>query len=184
MESVQQVNNKMYVLSQVFVVISGILFAISYFLKRKWLILLVNIFNNLFFATHFLLLKSFTAAYAVLLVGFFLAAVYFLEKFGKEKFIPTVLIVTLPVLFVISFFTWSGFISLMPIIANLSTLIGTTTKNSLFVKLFYLTSTILNTIFMFIIHSYFGFATNLVIVTVGTVGIINHIRTLKKFSRC
>ena len=72
----------------------------------------------------------------------------------------------------------------MPIFANLLTLVGTIIKNPLYIKFFYLAATVSNTIFMFIIHSYFGFGINLVILTIGIVGIINHIKTTKKFSKC
>ena len=169
----------MFVLSQIFIVISGILFALSYLLKKKGLILIVNFFNNVFFATHFLLLKSFTASYTIFVIAFFLVAVYYLEKHKKQKTIFLALAISLVLVLIISCFTWENILSLIPATASALTLIGSIIKKPLLVKLFYLTSTMLNTIFMFVIHSYFGFAINIGILVVAFVGIYLHLKAKK-----
>ena len=126
----------MYILSQIFVVISGIFFAATYLTKRKSLLLILNVTNNVFFGCHFLLLKSFTAAYSVFLTIAFLIAVYLLEKFKKEKFSFVCVIVASIILTIITVFTWDGILSLMPTIAVLSTFIGSAFKHTLTVKSF------------------------------------------------
>lgn len=172
----------MYILSQILVVISGILFALSYLTKKKSLLLLLNVFNNLFFGCHFLLLKSFTAAYSVFLTIAFFITIYLLEKYKKEKFSFVVVIISLLILIPITVFTWGGMLSLMPTIAVLITFVGSGFKSTLTVKLFYFVSTTLNTIFMFIIHSYFGFGVNVCILIAAIIGIIKEIHLIKNKS--
>lgn len=169
----------MFILSQIFVVISGILFAISYLTKRKGLLLVINVFNNLFFGLHFLLLNSFTAAYSVFLTLIFLVVIYIFEKTNKEKFNYLIATIFSIILIPISIFTWNGALSLMPAIAIFITFVGTVLKNTLTVKLFYFTSTILNTIYMFIIHSYFGFGVNILILITAIIGIIQQFKQQK-----
>ena len=166
----------MFVLSQVFVIISGIIFAISYLFRKKEIILILNVVNNIFFAIHFLVLKSFTASYSVFVIALFSIVIYFIEKYNKEQFQLLFLIISTILICIISIFTWEGPFSLMPTCASISTLIGTVLNKTLIVKFFYLASTILNTIYLFIIHSYFGFAINIGILVIGIVGIINQIR--------
>lgn len=173
----------MYILSQVFVVISGILFALSYLTKKKSLLLILNVVNNLFFGCHFLLLKSFTAAYSVFLIIVFLIAVYVMEKYKKEKFSFIAVVITSMILIPITIFTWDGLLSLIPTIAVFLTFVGSGFKNTLTVKLFYFVSTVLNTIFMFIIHSYFGFGVNICILITALIGIIVQIKNLKNVSK-
>ena len=170
----------MYILSQIFIVISGILFALSYLFEKKGLILIINVFNNLFFAIHFLLLKSFTASYSVFVIAFFLIIIYFLDKYNKKHYKLLSLIIALILVIIISIFTWESALSLLPICATTFNLVGTILNKTLTVKLFYFFGTVLNTIFMFIITSYFGFGINIAILIVGAVGIINHLRFTKK----
>lgn len=169
----------MYILSQIFVVISGLFFASSYLIKKKSLILIVNVCNNVFFALHFLLLNSLTAAYSVFLTIGFMIAIYLLEKYQKEKYKIIATIIFSLILIPITYLTWDGFLSLMPTIAILITFIGSIFNNTLTVKLCYFVSTVMNSIFMFIIHSYFGFGVNLAILITAIVGIVMQIKNLR-----
>lgn len=170
----------MYVLSQIFVVMSGILFATTYLTRKKTILLILNIFNNILFGTHYLLLKSYTAGYSVLLTILFLIAIYFLERYEKEKFTFIVSIACSLILIPITILTWSSPLSLVPAIAILLVFVGSLFKNLLIVKLFYFTSTSINTVFLFLVKSYFGFAVNLIILTVAIIGIISQIKLNKK----
>ncbi|MBQ9795719.1 MAG: YgjV family protein [Clostridia bacterium] len=170
----------MYILSQISVVLSDALFASTYIVKKKNILLILNVLNNFFFGIHFLLLKSITAAYSVFLTIVFLIAIYLLERFKQEKFSFIISILCSICLIVITIFTWDGALALLPVIGIFLVFVGTLFKNTLLVKCFYFISTVLNTIYMFFIHSYFGFALNLVILAIAIFGIINHIRTQNK----
>ncbi|MBO5954426.1 MAG: YgjV family protein [Clostridia bacterium] len=168
----------MYILSQIFVVVSCVLFAVSYLFKKKSIILIFSILNNLFFGAHFLLLKSYTASCTVFLTIFFLTAVYFVEKLKKENLTILVTVIFLIALIPITILTWSGIISLFPTFGTIMYFTGTTFNKTLFLKIFYLISTISNTIFMYVIHSYFGCASNLLIVAFGIYGLIREIQVI------
>lgn len=170
----------MYVLSQIFVLISGCFFASTYLTRNKKLILILNVFNNLFFGTHFLLLKSYTATLSVFLTIFFLVAIYFTEKYNKVKLTVITTIVFSFILIPIAILTWESIVSMLPLMASLLFFIATAFKNTLIVKILYFISTISNTVFMLLIHSYFGFTTNILILIVAIIGIINQIRTTKR----
>ncbi len=170
----------MFILSQIFVVISCILFSISYLTKKKSLILILGISNNLFFGSHFLLLKSYTASCTVFLSIVFLIAVYFLEKAKKEKFTYLLTIAFIIALIPISIFTWEGILSLFPTFGTLIYFTGTSFHKTLVIKIFYAISNISNTIFMFLIHSYFGCISNMVIVAFGIYGIVREIQIIHK----
>ena len=168
----------MYILSQIFVIVSCVLFAMSYLTKRKSIILILGILNNLFFGAHFLLLKSYTASCTVFLTIIFLVVVYFVEKFQKEKYSFVVTIIFLLALIPISIFTWDGTISLFPTFGTIMFFTGTAFHKTLVVKIFYAISNITNTIFMFLIHSYFGCVSNLVIIAFGIYGIVREIQII------
>lgn len=126
-----------------------------------------------------MLLKSFTAAYSVFLTILFLIVVHLLEKYKKEKYTFIASIICSAILVPISIFTWSSTLSLIPAVAILFVFIGSTLKNLVAVKLSYFISTILNTIFMFIIHSYLGFALNCLVLIIAIIGIMKQIKMQK-----
>lgn len=169
----------MYILSQIFVVISGILFAASYLIKKKESILIINIFNNLFFSTHFLLLKSYTATITNFLTIFFLLAIYFVEKKKKGNLNFIIVSIFSLILIPITISTWDGIVTLLPLSASLLFFLASALKNTLAIKMVYFISTISNTIFMFIIHSYFGFGVNICILITAVVGIIKELINIK-----
>jgi hypothetical protein len=127
-----------------------------------------------------LLLGGFTASLAVVLSILFLFTIYLIEKYKKEKFSFIASIVFSLLLIPITIFTWQNALSLLSVIASLLIFVGTALKNTLTVKLFYFVSTILNATYMLILHSYFGFATSLIIISVAIVGIFKEIKTQRK----
>lgn len=178
-ELAQRGNNNMYALSQVCIVFSEIFFGLTYLTKKKSILLTFNVINNAFFGIHFLMLRSVTAAFSVFLTILFLIAIYILEECKKEKFTFVASIICTIALIPITIFTWTSALALLSVFAILLVFVGTLFKNLVLLKLFYFASTILNTIYMFIIHSYFGFALNLVVLTVAICGIIKQIKLEK-----
>ena len=170
----------MYILSQIFIVISCGFYSATYLAKKKYWIVVLNTLNKLCLGIHFLLLKGYTASLAVLLSIVFLITMFFIEKHQKERFSYIATIIFSLLLIPITILTWQNAFSLLSVFASLLTFVGTALKNTLCVKLCYFVSTTLNAIYMFIIRSYFGFATSLIIITIAIVGIINHIKNLRK----
>lgn len=179
-DSVQPIKNRMYILSQIFAVASCGFYSVTYLAKKKNWIVLLNTLNKLCLGIHFLLLGGFTASLAVFLSILFLITMYIIERFKKEKFSFVVSIIFSILLVPITIFTWQNAFSLFSVVASLLIFVGTAFSNTLCVKLFYLISTILNATYMLIIHSYFGFATSLIILTTAIFGIIKEIKTRKQ----
>ena len=172
----------MYILSQIFAVASCGFYSATYLAKKKSLIVILNTLNKLCLGIHFLLLGGFTASLAVFLSILFLITMYFVEHFKKEKYALLISIIFSLLLIPITILTWQNAMSLFSDVATLLVFVGTAFKNTLCVKLFYFVSTILNATYMLIIHSYFGFATSLIILTTAIIGIIKEIKTRKQKS--
>lgn len=170
----------MYILSQIFAVISCGFYSAAYLAKKKNAIVVLNTLNKLCLATHFLLLGGFTASLAVVLSIFFLITMYIIEKYNKQKFSYIASIIFSLLLIPITILTWKNTYSLLSVNASLLIFVGTAFKNTLHVKLFYFASTISNAVYMLIIHSYFGFATSLIILTIAIVGIVKEIKTRRE----
>lgn len=170
----------LYVLSQISVVLSCLIYGASFFVRKKHLLLLCNIANNFFFGLQYLLLFQLSSALSIFLAIAFFIITYYLEKHNKSKFTPLVSIMGVLLLIVISVLFWNGPLSLLPTIATSLVFIGTIFAQTLEIKLFYLVSTFLNVSFMFIIHSYFGVACNIVIIITAIIGIIKEISKRKK----
>ena len=172
----------MYILSQIFAVLSCAFYSAAYLAKNKNAVVVLNTFNKLCLATHFLLLKGYTASLAVLLSILFLITMYIIEKCQKQQFSFVASIIFSLLLIPITIFTWQSAYSLLSVAASLLIFVGTALHNTLSVKLFYLVSTIANAIYMLILHSYFGFATSLIILTFALIGIIKEIKSRKQKS--
>ena len=170
----------MYILSQIFAVISCGFYSATYLAKRKSTIVILNTLNKLCLATHFLLLGGFTASLSVVLSILFLITMFILEKFNKQHHLYLASIVFSLLLVPITVLTWQNAFSLLSVLASLLIFIGTALKTTLYVKLFYFVSTICNATYMLIIHSYFGFATSLIILTVAIIGIVKEIKIKQK----
>ena len=170
----------MYILSQIFAVLSCGFYSAAYLAKKKHWIVILNTLNKLCLATHFLLLKGYTATLAVFLSILFLATMFIIEKYKKQKFSYIVSIIFSFLLIPITIFTWQNAYSLLSVAATLLIFVGTALTNTLAVKLFYFISTISNAIYMLILHSYFGFATSLIILTMAIIGIVKEIQTRRK----
>jgi len=162
----------MFVLSQVFVAFAGVAFASTYFLKSKNNILILSVINNIFFGTHYLLLKQFTAAYTVYATILFIVVIYLLEKYNKAKYnLFTAILFSLLSIF-ITIKTWQGLISLIPFIAIVLSYLACVFKNVYLIKLFNLFSCMATTINLILIKSYLAIAQNLIILILGIIGII------------
>ena len=167
----------MYILSQIFAVLSCGFYSATYLAKNKSRIVVLNTLNKACLATHFLLLGGFTAALAVVLSILFLITMFIIEKNNKQKYSYIASTIFSILLIPITILTWQSAYSLLSVLASLLIFTGTAIKNTFTVKLFYFVSTISNAIYMLILHSYFGFATSLIIITIAIIGIIKEIKS-------
>jgi len=89
----------------------------SFFKKEKLQILFMQAVSNIIFGLHYFLLSGITGALCSFLSALMLFAMYIYEKKEKENNKAVILIV-LPLLILISIFTYKDVFSLFPIIAT------------------------------------------------------------------
>jgi len=113
---------------QVIGVIAYAILAFSYFKKEKKEIIFIQIFSTIAFAIHYYLLSGITGTICNLITLGIVIIIYFFEKKeGKKKNI--LVFSTIPLLILISLFTYENIYSIFPIIASTVILISFVLSN-------------------------------------------------------
>lgn len=169
----------MYIASQILVFIADGFYAGSMLAKRKNLLTILLFCSDVLFATHYLLLGGTTGAVTIFIDAVYLATIFLLEKFNKQKFslIPTIIAMILVITFGI--ITWQGAISLLPMCSILIYLTGMIFTKVFIVKGGALIRNILNIIYMMLITSYLGACLEFVLMLTALIGIILSVRNYK-----
>ena len=105
----------MYILSQIFAIISTILLGLSYFAKSKRKIMLLCVFYCLFYALHYLFLGAITGMVMTLIsmgrnIWFYLVA----KKGGENSYFSLILFIIVAIVGVI--FTYYDYFSIISMI--------------------------------------------------------------------
>jgi len=109
-------------------IIAYAILAFSYFKKKKKDILFIQIFSTIAFAIHYYLLSGITGTICNLITLGIVIIIYFFEKKeGKKKNI--LVFSTIPLLILISLFTYENIYSIFPIIASTVVLISFVLSN-------------------------------------------------------
>lgn len=173
----------MYILSQIFVFLSVIFFIIAAFSKSKIKVLFWLIINDIFFATHYLLLGGLTGSLMVFADILFLIITYILKKKNQEKTIVYVGITFAVVAIVIGIFTWKDLSSILPIIGMTNYFICMGFNNLVVNKCSLALNNITNCIYMFLLKSYVGACSNIILIICSTTATIQtYIRNKKEKS--
>lgn len=169
----------MYVLSQIFVIISNLLCIVSMLNKRKKYIILFLILSTIFFALQYICLKAWTGAVIALIELIFLIGLNLLEKFDKTKYNLYLSIGTIIITIILSIITWNTWISLIPMLSMIIYLISMMFANVVIVKSGTFIRLILNGIYMLLIKSYLGAGLTIVILIFTIIGIVNDVKNKK-----
>jgi len=151
----------MYILSQILVFMADILFILSMLTKKKGSLLLLLIFSDILFASHYLCLNAMTGSITIFIDVVFLITTYCIEKFGNKKYTVVAVVSAMIATIISCIFTWAGPISILPLCSMLIYLTGMIFSNIVFVKLGAMCRNILNIIYMILITSYLGAGLNL-----------------------
>ena len=167
----------MYILSQIIVVISDILFILSMLSRTKPKVIIYLIVSALFFGIHYLCLQAFTGAVLSLIELILLIVLYFFEKKYNNQFnIPIVIIFGI-ITICVSIFTWETWASVIPMISMIIYLSGLIFTNIVFVKASVFVRIVLNVIYMLFIESYIGAVCNVIIVFFTIYGIVKDVKS-------
>lgn len=170
----------MYIASQVLVCLADVLYIISMLTKKKISLVMFLFFSDILFATHYFLLDGgLTGAATIMVDVVYLVVMYVLEKYNKTKYNFLTTIIAMIITVVLSIVTWQGAISIMPMMSMLIYLTTMIFTNVIIVKSGALTRNLINIIYMFIIHSWFGGGLEIVLMLSAVVGIIINYKNSK-----
>jgi hypothetical protein len=108
-----------FIISQILGAIGYSLLAYSFFKKKKKQILFIQIFAYIGFTTHYVLLGAVTGTVCNILGFIALIFIYFLS--GDENKKKILVLILLPLLVAMSFFSYENIFSIFPVVACLLT---------------------------------------------------------------
>lgn len=170
----------MYILSQILIVISDIIFIVSMLSNKKKNIEFYLALSSILFAGHYLCLSAWTGVSIALVELVFLIVMYLIELNGKTQYNLSVSLATIFITIVLSILTWDSWVSVLPMLAMVIYLIGMIFNNVIVVKFATFVRLILNGVYMLLFKSYFGAGLTVLIILFTIVGIINDYKNKRK----
>lgn len=135
--------------------IAYVILAFSYFKKEKKDILFIQIFSTIAFSIHYYLLSGITGTICNIISLLIIIIIYFFEKHnGKNK--KVLIFSTIPLLILISLFTYENIFSILPIIASTIVLISFVLSNEDIIRISGILSALCWLIYAAIYKSYAG----------------------------
>lgn len=161
----------MFISAQILSITAGALIAISFLLKNKDIIMLLNVLSSLVFALSYYFLNSFVGLSISVVMAFLVFCTYLILKFSKKKqrdlsICSSVLTCIAIVLGVI---LWENWYSILPIIAVVTLGFGYTTKNLTIVRICILIEISIHIVFNIFVRSYGGVAVQGLILIYGLI---------------
>ena len=142
-------------ITQLIGVIAYIILAFSYFKKNKKDILFIQIFSTIGFAMHYYLLGGITATVCNLISLLIIIIIYFFERHnGKNK--KVLILSTIPLLILISLFTYENIFSIFPIVASSIVLVSFIISNENTIRISGIISALCWMVYAIIYKSYAG----------------------------
>jgi len=169
-----------YILSQVLVILSDVLFIISMLKGNKKNVVFYLIFSTLLFGLHYMCLGGWTGALIAMLELIFLILMYVIEVKNKTQYGIYLSVITIILTVVVSILTWDTWISVLPMLAMVIYLITMKFNYLVIVKSGTFIRLVLNGIYMLLLKSYFGAGLTLVILAFTIVGIVNDYKARKE----
>ncbi|MBQ8761838.1 MAG: YgjV family protein [Clostridia bacterium] len=146
-----------FIISQIVVVISDILCAIGLLSKPKKMFLIFMILSSITYAAHFLFLgDGYSGAISVIVSMFVSIAIYYLEKYNKDKYKKWVVIGSLILMIPLTALVWNGVLTLLPVLGLACFLTGITLNNVTFSKVGSFINNSLSVTYLFLVGSTFG----------------------------
>ena len=153
--------------------------ACSYFMKKKKDILFIQIFSAIAFAIHYYLLNGITASVCNIISLVIITIIYFFEKFnGKNKKI--LIFITIPLLVLISLFTYENLFSIFPIIASTIVLINFIISNENTIRIAGIISATCWMVYAIIYKSYVGMLFEGIIIVTTFIAYLKNINLKNK----
>lgn len=170
----------MYILSQVLIALSDLACIVSMLSKKKKNIVLFLIVSTILFSVHYICLGAWTGASIGFVELVFLIIMYILEIKDKAKYSIYLSIATMIITVVLSIVTWDTWYSLLPMIAMIIYLATMMFKNVIIVKSGAFIRITLNSVYMFLLKSYFGAGLSVLILVFTIVGLVRDCKSKRE----
>ncbi len=172
-----------FILSQVFICISAVIYSISLILKTKQKMLFLQLISSMFYISHYFLLNAKLAGFVAIVETIRLLVFFFIDK--KEKlnkmWVRVLACLTFSILSIVcAVFTWNGIYCILPLIATIVVNITLSFKNVIFYKVGAMVYASLIIAYLFLIGSTLGGISQSVSLVFSIVGIIMEIKNIKK----
>ena len=171
-----------YLISQILTVIADAFFFAGMLSKSKKWLLVCLICSNVLFATHYFLLKAITGAFILVADTVFLVVTFFLNKRKKENQIFYISILFVWICGIITYLTWNGPISLLPMVGMSTYFVLMGVKHLYISKIGGATRNLCNIIYMFLIASYVGASLEIILFISAISGCFLNLSQSKKIA--
>lgn len=173
----------MFISAQILSITAGALIAISFLLKNKDIIMLLNLLSSLIFALSYYFLNSFVGVSISVIMAVLVFCTYLILKFSKNKQRDLTICSSILtcIAIILGVILWESWHSVLPIIAVVILGFGYTTKNLKIVRVCILIEIAIHIVFNIFIRSYGGVAVQGLILIYGLIVFIlnNHIEETK-----
>ncbi len=163
----------MNILATILIIIADLLYVVSMLVKKKSGLVLLLLISDIFYACQFLCYdKGLTGALSILVDIIFLITVFFLERYGKDKYILVASSVAIIINIIFGIISWAGAISLLPIFAMTAYFLGMMINELYYVKVGALIRNTCNIIYMLLLSQYVGAVLEICLAVSAVVGIV------------
>lgn len=160
-------------------IVAYVILGISYFQKAKKDILLVQMFCTITFAIHYYLLNGITGTVCNLISLLIIITIYFFEKYdNKNKKI--LILVTIPLLILISLLTYENIFSIFPIIASTVILLSFVFSDEKTIRIMGIISSLCWLIYSIIHESYSGMFLGSALIIITFIALLKNIKKTRK----
>ena len=168
--------NITYVISQVFIVITYVLLAITYRMKSRNSILICSFISLIMASISYLLLKAYMGL-AMEMIAIVRNLIFIYEETNNNNLHINDMVILLS-LFTVSIlcavYTYNGFLSLMSLFAALTYTYSVWQKDTELYKWLGIPVSLFGIIYFLYVKSYFGFTLELLLMLYNGVGLIKH----------
>lgn len=163
-----------YILSQIFICLSALLFTVSLQFNNKAQILFIQIFACVLYFSHYFLLGVILGGCFAIIEMLRLIAFYVIDKNKKINTtkINTLVSIIFAIIFIItSLITWNAWFCIMPLVASVIVSLALGRKNVIVIKVAFLIQSVLITTYLFLISSTVGAISQIVVFIGSCIGI-------------
>ena len=167
----------MYILAQVFMTLNILFFIACFFTKNKTLLFLLQTISSVFFTLQYLCLKAWPGFYSALAELIRVTLFFFYAKYAIKKPIQIcTCVVAFVVTLTLTIVYWEAWYSILPLLGMTAIYLTLYSKYVFVVKIGLLLTVTCSTIYLFLLHSWYSGALEIVNLIIGLVVLVIEIK--------